>query len=65
MKTSIFVFLFCSLTGCAQMYDRQDICQRTELIERGQYPSYCGGGTRYVTRDYKTNRPLTTTKAER
>lgn len=53
-------------TGCAAMYDRQDPCQKTHLIATGQYPSFCGGsGTRYVTRDYQTNRPLTTTKAQK
>jgi len=62
-----------TLTGCASapgflsaMYDSQDLCQRTELIERGQYPSYCGAGaSRYVTRDYTTGRYLTVTKVQK
>lgn len=60
------------LTGCAtppqwlaSMYDNNDPCQRVELIKTGQYPSYCGGGSkRYVTRDYTTGRYLTTTKGQ-
>jgi len=38
------------LTGCAkppvwlaEMHDRNDTCQRVELIKTGQYPSWCGG----------------------
>jgi hypothetical protein len=53
-------------TGCAAMYDAQDPCQKTHLIATGQYPSWCGGGgAKYVTRDWRTNRALTTTKVEK
>lgn len=63
MKT-ILMAVIITLTGCAQMYDRQDVCQRTELLKTGEYPSYCGGtSARYVTRDYTTGKPLTVTKA--
>ena len=65
MKTLLLIALL-ALTGCASMYDSQDTCQKTYVIASGEYPSWCvGSGTRYVTRDYYTNRALTTTKAQK
>lgn len=53
------------LTGCASMYDSQDLCQNYYNKANYQYPSHCGAtGTRYITRDYYTGRPLTSTKAQ-
>ena len=52
-------------TGCAAMYDSQDLCQNFYNKPNYQYPSHCGSSTRLVTRDYYTNRPLTTTRIER
>lgn len=50
-----------ALTGCAkppewlaEMHDRNDTCQRVELIRTGQYPSWCGAGGRR-TAIYNTN----------
>lgn len=68
-----YLLIVLSLTGCAtppqwlaDMYDSNDPCQRTELIAKGTYPSYCGGGSsKYVTRDYTTGRYLTTTKVQK
>jgi hypothetical protein len=66
MKLTIIVMSLLALTGCASMYDSQDTCQKTYLVASGEYPSWCGGsGTRYITRDYQTGRPLTTTKAQK
>lgn len=47
------------LTGCtstgaplllAKLYNNADDCQRTELIEQGKYPRYCGAssGRNYI-----------------
>lgn len=58
------------LQGCAtppqwlaNMYDSNDPCQNYYKVPNYQYPSFCGAGQRpaYITRDYYTNRPLTTT----
>lgn len=51
----------------AETADRNDPCQRVDLIKTGQYPRWCGAasGTRVVTRDWATNRPLTTSRVER
>ena len=62
---SLTVVMFLT-SGCAAMYNAQDPCQKTHLIASGQYPSFCGGGsTKYVTRDWRTNRALTSTKVEK
>jgi hypothetical protein len=77
----LFLNLVILLTGCAgslefvaNHYDRMDICQSREFANNGarlkpqgyQVPSACAGsGPRLVTRDYSTNRPLTTTRIER
>ena len=66
MKT-ILVVLALTLTGCASMYDSQDLCQNYYNKPNYEYPSHCGAsaGTRYITRDYQTGRILTTTKAQK
>ena len=77
----LILSLAISLTGCASSlefvgnyYDRADICQTREFSDNGarlkphgyQQPSACSGsGPRLVTREYYTNRPLTTTRIER
>lgn len=73
MNKLLVIIATLALTGCAapvqllaKIYDGADDCQRTELIQTGQYPKYCGASTQgkaYVTRDYYTNRPLTTTRS--
>lgn len=71
MKTIVIV-LALFLTGCATpprflaaMYDSNDPCQRTELIQTGQYPSFCGASkSTYITRDYRTGNYLTTTRKQ-
>jgi len=62
----LLLTLLLALTGCAGMYDRQDLCQNYYKQANYQYPQHCGAsaGTRYITRDYYSNRPLTTTKAQ-
>ena len=61
------------LSGCAtppqwlaNMYDSNDACQNYYNKPNYQYPEWCGAnkGNRYVTRDYYTNRPLTTTRIQ-
>lgn len=55
-----------TLSGCAAMYDSQDLCQNYYNKPNYEYPRHCGGtSARYVTRDYYTNRPLTTTRIEK
>jgi hypothetical protein len=64
-----------SLEFVANHYDRMDICQSREFANNGarlkpqgyQVPSSCSGSSqaRLVTRDYYSNRPLTTTRIER
>jgi starvation-inducible outer membrane lipoprotein len=77
----LIIALAASLTACAtppswlaNHYDRADICSTRELAQDGtrlkpqgyQQPNACAGsGTRLVTREYSTNRPLTTTRIER
>lgn len=70
----VAITLVAVLTGCAQppkflaaIYNNNDVCQRTDLIKTGQYPSWCGGGTTkaYVTRDYRTGNYLTITKEQK
>jgi len=72
MKTLTLV-LAVLLTGCAtppaflaNMYDSNDPCQNYYRVKDFKQPSWCGGGSgkRYVTRDYTTGRPLTTTRAQ-
>lgn len=70
MKTYTLVLpilLATVLSGCASMYDSQDLCQNYYNKPNYEYPSHCGAsaGTRYITRDYQTGRPLTTTKAQK
>lgn len=72
MKIAIAITVL-TLTGCAnspfslaKLYDSNDPCQRTELIKTGEYPSWCGGGgTKYITADYRTGKYLTVTKAQK
>lgn len=56
-----------TLSGCAAMYDSQDLCQNYYKQANYQYPQHCGAsaGTRYITREYTTGRILTTTKAQK
>lgn len=60
MKKLILVLAVSQLTACGilgAIYDNNDPCQKTELIKTGQYPSFCGAGSRsaqYTTRDYRT-----------
>jgi hypothetical protein len=70
-KLIILFALTVNLLGCAtpprflaNMYDNNDTCQQTHLIQTGQYPSWCGASNSktYITRDYQTGRYLTITK---
>jgi hypothetical protein len=65
MKTILMAVVVANLTGCAAMYNRQDLCQNYYKVANYEYPSHCGSSTRIVTRDYYTNKPLTTTRIER
>lgn len=73
MKTIILALIVVNLTACAapvnflaSIYDGADTCQRTDLLDKGKYPSYCGAGSgkTYITRDYLTNKPIATTRAQ-
>lgn len=77
----VIIILALNLTACAtpphwlaNYYDRADICSTREFALDGtrlkpqgyQQPSACSSsGTRIVTREYYSNRPLTITRMER
>ena len=71
MKRILMVLAITNLTACASYWDRLDPCQtRAELGRPAGYqmPSYCGagsGGTTYVTRDFRTNNIITTTRSSK
>lgn len=67
----LIVLMILVLTGCAtpprflaNMYDSNDPCQNYYNKANYQYPNWCGAnnGKTYMTRDYYTNRTLTTTR---
>jgi hypothetical protein len=71
MNKIILLIISINLTACASYWDRLDACQtRAELGRPAGYqaPSYCGagsGGTVYVTRDFRTNNIITTTRSSK
>jgi hypothetical protein len=71
MKPILAVLVLANLFGCASYWDRLDPCQtRAELGRPAGYqmPTYCGagsGGTVYVTRDFRTNNIITTTRSSK
>lgn len=67
MKYILMAILIITQTACAtgvnilaSIYDKQDPCQSINQ------PSWCGAssGKAYVTRDFRTNRAILTTKVE-
>ena len=56
------------LSGCAAYFDSQDPCQAHNRPAGYQRPTFCGasaGGTTYVTRDFRTNNVIATTRSSR
>lgn len=74
MKKLIAILALLSLTACAgpvqllaHMYDSADPCQNYYHKSNYKYPSYCGAssGKTYITRDYMSNKAITSTRVER
>ena len=74
MKLLAIFVISVNLTGCAGIlqvvgnyYDNKDLCQTWNKPQGYQAPNYCGAGNRatLVTRDYNTNRILTTTTLQK
>ena len=66
MKLIFIVLTVTNLTGCAAYWDSQDPCQARNRGADYQRPAFCGagsGGTTYVTRDFRTNNIITTTRS--
>jgi hypothetical protein len=66
MRTIIILCIAATLSGCAAYWDSQDPCQARNRGEGYQRPTFCGagsGGTTYVTRDFRTNNIITTTRS--
>ena len=67
MKLIPAVLVIANLTGCANYWDSQDPCQARTRGADYQRPSFCGAGsagTTYVTRDFRTNNIITTTRSK-
>ena len=66
MRIIICFVIAISGTGCAAFFDSQDPCQARDRGAGYQRPTFCGagsGGTVYVTRDFRTNTIVTTTRS--
>lgn len=65
MKLILIPITLLLLTGCAkppawvaEMYDRNDPCQRVELAGTDQYPRWCGGSGKRITIYNTQNRAI-------
>lgn len=68
MRTIIILCVATVLSGCAAYWDNRDPCQARMRDADYQRPTWCGagsGGTTYVTRDFRTNAIITTTKGSK
>lgn len=71
MKLIFAMLVITNLVGCASYWDRNDPCQvRAELGRPAGYqpPSWCGasaGGSRTVTRDFRTNNVIAVSRTTR
>lgn len=66
MRLVTGLVLVINLTACASYWDSRDPCQTGNKPQGYQMPNFCGAGsgTTYYTRDYYTNRIITTTRTK-